>query len=57
MPVYYKCKICGGEHPSPIVLRDEESFDRIILLGDSLQCPVKGESAIYEKEDMFWQDE
>jgi len=56
MPAYYKCKICGGEHLSPIVLRDEESFDNSTLWGDSFQCPVKGESALYDKEDMYWQD-
>jgi hypothetical protein len=56
MPVYYKCKICGSEHPSPIVFPDEESFDRSTLLGESFQCPIKQESAAYEKEDMFWQD-
>jgi hypothetical protein len=56
MPVYYTCKMCGGEHPSPMVLRDEEAFDSSTLWGDSFQCPVKGESALYDKEDMFWQD-
>jgi len=56
MPVYYKCKMCGGEHPSPMVLRDEEAFNNSTLWGDSFQCPVKGESALYDKEDMFWQD-
>ncbi len=57
MPVYYKCKICEREHPSPLVYRDEESFDSSILLGEMFQCPEKGESALYDKEDMFWQDE
>lgn len=57
MPVYYKCKICAGEHSAPILLRDEESFDRVNLQDNSLQCPEKRESAIYEKEDMFWKDE
>lgn len=56
MPAYYKCKICGGEHPSPIVLRDKEAFDSSILWGERFQCPEKGESAMYEKEDMFWQE-
>jgi len=57
MPVYYKCKICGGEHPSSLVLRNEESFDSISTLWDErFPCPEKGESALYDKEDMFWQD-
>lgn len=52
MPVYYQRQICGGEHPSPIVLRDGEAFDRSTLLSDSFQCPVKGESAIYDKVEI-----
>jgi hypothetical protein len=57
MSVYYKCKICEGEHPSPIIFRNQESFESSILWGESFQCPVEGESAIYEREDMFWKDE
>jgi len=40
-----------------MVYRDEESFDSSILLGEMFQCPEKGESALYDKEDMLWQDE
>jgi hypothetical protein len=47
MPVYYKCKICEREHPSPMVYRDEESFDSSILWGEMFQCPEKGKSALY----------
>ena len=57
MPVYYKCKICGDEHLSPVVLREEEAFDSSTLWDQNFRCPVKGESALYDKEDMFWQDE
>jgi hypothetical protein len=56
MPAYYKCKICEDDHPSPIVFRDEELYDSSILWGERFQCPVKEESALYDKEDMFWQD-
>ncbi len=56
MPVYYKCKVCEDEHPSPIPCDDERSFDSSSLMTIPFQCPVKGESAIYDKEDMFWKD-
>lgn len=57
MPVYYKCKVCGNDHPSPIAFGDKGSFDSGTLAGNSFQCPEKGESALYDKEDMFWKDE
>jgi hypothetical protein len=56
MPVYYKCKFCERSHPCPITFRDEESFDSSTLWCESFLCPVKGESALYDKEDMFWKD-
>ncbi len=39
-----------------MVYRDEEVFDRSILLGEMFQCPEKGESALYDKDEMFWKD-
>jgi len=56
MPVYYKCKVCEDEHPASIGIDDKRAFDSSTLMTLSLQCPVKGESAIYDKEDMFWKD-
>jgi len=56
MAVYYKCKICGEEHPSPIAFGDKASFDTATLKGNNLQCPETGKFAIYDKEDMFWKD-
>jgi hypothetical protein len=56
MSVYYKCKICEDDHPSPIPFDDKRSFDSSTLMTISFRCPEKEESAIYDKEDMFWQD-
>ena len=56
MPVYYKYKICGSEHPSPIVFPDEISFDNSALENIAFKCSIKLETATYRKQDMFWQD-
>jgi len=56
MAVYYKCKICGEEHLSPIAFGDKKSFETATLVGNSFQCPKKLQSAIYDKKDMFWKD-
>ena len=56
MPVYYKCKICGGEHPSSIVFPDEISFDNSAFENITFKYSIKLETATYHKEDMFWQD-
>ena len=41
MAGYYKCKICGEEHPSPIAFGDKASFDIATLENNSFQCPKK----------------
>lgn len=56
MAVYYKCKICGEEHPSPIVFNDKKSFQSSTLTGNSFQCPKTGKLESYDKEDMLWKD-
>jgi len=56
MPVYYKCKNCDEEHPSPIAFGDKASFDTATLKNNSFQCPKTNQSALYSKEDMFWKD-
>jgi len=56
MPVYYKCKVCEDEHPSPISIDDKRAFESSSMMTICFRCPVKGESAIYDKEDMFWRD-
>jgi hypothetical protein len=57
MPVYFRCKICEEEHPSPISCDDERSFESSSLMTISFQCPKTKKLAIYDKEDMFWKDE
>ena len=56
MAVYYKCKICGQEHRSPIAVGDKKSFESSTLVGNVFQCPVTGKSASYAKKDMLWKD-
>lgn len=58
MPVYYKCKNCGEDHPSPIGFGDKESFEdpTNIIRDNSFQCPKTDQSALYSTEDMFWKD-
>jgi len=57
MAVYYKCKICGEEHLSPIAFVDKKSFESAALEGNSFQCSKTKQLAIYDKKDMFWKDE
>jgi cellulose biosynthesis protein BcsQ len=54
--VYYKCKICGEKHKSPIAFDDEKSFKSSTLASNRFQCPKTGELASYDKEDMFWKE-
>jgi hypothetical protein len=56
MTVYYRCKICGENHPSPIGFGDKKSFETSTLENNSYQCPKTGKSAVYDKKDMFWKD-
>jgi hypothetical protein len=56
MPVYYKCRVCEDEHLSPIVIDAKRAFESSSLMTLSFECPVRGESAIYDKDDMFWKD-
>ncbi len=54
MAVYYKCKVCGEEHKSPIAFGDKKSFESSVLVGNAFQCPKTGKVAGYDKKDMFW---
>lgn len=56
MAVFFKCKICGEQHRSPIAFGDKKSFESNSLLNDVFQCPKTGKPASYDKEDMFWRD-
>lgn len=57
MGVYFRCKICGNAHPSPITTDDEHTFDALTLEGNGFQCPQTGRLATYDKADMFWKEE
>jgi len=57
MPIYFRCKNCDEEHPSPTQV-DRYTFEdpTFISQDNSLQCPKTNQSALYSKEDMFWKD-
>jgi len=57
MAVYYKCKICGEEHHSPIAFGDKKSFQSSTLNGNSFQCPKTGKLERYNKKDMLWKED
>jgi hypothetical protein len=57
MAVYYKCKVCGEEHKSPIAFGDKKSFESSTLFDNVFQCPKTGEVAGYDKKDMFWREQ
>jgi len=57
MAVFYRCKICGEEHPSPIGFGDRHSFDTSVMKDNWFQCPKTGKSASYDKKDMFWKNQ
>ena len=58
MPIYFRCKNCDEEHPSPTQV-DRYTFEdpTFISQDNSLQCPKTGQSALYSKEDMFWKED
>lgn len=57
MPVYFKCKSCGQEHPSPIGFGNKQAFDTAILKDNVFKCPETGELHSYDKEDMIWKEQ
>lgn len=56
MAVFFKCKICGEEHESPIAFGSKESFDSSSLSNNIFQCPKTGKPASYDKKDMLWKE-
>lgn len=56
MPVYYKCKICGEKHLSPIAFT-RESFQSSTISGALFKCAKTGRAAKYDTTDMFWEAE
>lgn len=57
MAVYFRCKNCGKEHPSPIAFGSKSTFDTTTLSNNQFQCPTTLQMASYDKRDMFWKDE
>ena len=57
MAVYYRCKICGEDHPSPIAFEDQTTFESSTLEQDSFVCPHTHQMETYGKQDMYWKDE
>lgn len=55
MPVYFKCKICGKKHPSPIAFT-KTSFDESTIFNQTFTCPNTGQAAKYDLIDMFWEN-
>jgi len=56
MAVFFKCKICGEEHKSPIAFGSKQSFDSSILSNNVFQCPKTGKPVSYDKKDMLWKE-
>ena len=57
MPVFFKCKMCGGEHIAlDVYFEDNESFENTRIEGSYLECPNIRRTVRYRKKDMFWKD-
>jgi hypothetical protein len=52
MPVYFKCKICGEKHPSPVAFT-KESFEESTIFSHTFKCPKTGQATKYDLIDMF----
>lgn len=56
MSVYYRCKLCRNEHPSPVPFAEKIYFDASATLDLGFECPETGESARYNRTDLLWKD-
>jgi hypothetical protein len=67
MPVYYQCKVCGGDHRADQVglqFADRDSFERADLSGLTcrLACPLRSTpppawaTAFYTRRELAWRD-
>ncbi len=54
MPVFYKCKICGEKHISPVAYT-KESLDSSTVSGQTFKCPKTGQAEKYDLIDLFWE--
>ena len=57
MAAYYRCKVCGEIHMSPLEFVDRESLEHTRLSGAHFPCQRTRELAEYERKEMFWSDE
>jgi hypothetical protein len=55
--VYFKCKVCGKEHKSPIAYSNKNAFESSILVNNKFQCPNMRKIASYDKKDMLWKED
>jgi len=56
MGVYYRCKRCGGEHPSPVSYAEKLYFDAAVTLELEFECPTTHAGARYNRTDMVWRE-
>jgi putative two-component system response regulator len=57
MPLYFRCKSCGDEHPAPLVFTSQALFERTPLASNSFQCEGSKNFARYRKSDLYWKAE
>ncbi|MDQ6831088.1 MAG: hypothetical protein M3081_19675 [Gemmatimonadota bacterium] len=57
MAVYFKCKICGGEHAAPPAVFGTRAALDASTGNKRLRCPFSGQSAEYGKTELKWRDE
>lgn len=57
MSVYFRCKICGEQHPSPLRFVDRQVFEasNVVGLKQKFPCPTTGKNELYDFADLFWE--
>lgn len=53
LPVYFRCKVCDGDHPSPIRFTSRKDFESARIVSMGFQCPQEGILEAYNKQDMY----
>ena len=53
MPLFFRCKSCGEEHPSPLAFSSQTQFERTHLASNSFGCSRSKNYARYRKSDLF----
>jgi hypothetical protein len=57
MSVYFKCKSCHDEHPTPAGFVDRASFDASPMPDAQFTCHGTGRTDSYVRKDMYWRDD